>query len=224
MHAFIVYIHLIATCAAIGTIVSTDLRLLVKVLGYRVVLPKPERFETVMISVALVTLYVTGGTLVWLGLESNPHYLDNQKLQAKLMLVALLTVNAFFLHLKVFPILELSKPVSRWSYLEWTTVAAGVSLSNCIWMFCAFLGIARSWNNVVSLTFVLYIAVACWAVMFVMLNAVLLLASRNQPKRESDWLDSLKASLNRLVVPEDQKQQDVSAADRSKPRLKHRTD
>jgi hypothetical protein len=224
MHAFIVYIHLIATCAAIGTIVSTDLRLLVKVLGYRVVLPKPERFETVMISVALVTLYVTGAALVWLGLQGNPNYLDNQKLQAKLMLVALLTVNAFFLHLEVFPILELSKPVSRWSYLEWTTVAAGVSLSNCIWMFCAFLGIARSWNNVVSLTFVLYIAVACWAVMFVMVNTVLLLASRNQPKRESDWLDSLKAYLNRLVAPKDQKPQDVSASDRSKPGLKHRTD
>jgi hypothetical protein len=224
MHAFIVYIHLIATCAAIGTIVSTDLRLLVKVLGYRVVFPKPERFETVMISAALATLYVTGAVLVWLGLQGNPHYLDNQKLQAKLMLVALLTANAFFLHLKVFPILVRSKPVSRWSYLEWTTVAAGVSLSNCIWMFCAFLGIARSWNNAVSLKFVLYIAVAGWAAMFVMVNAVLLLASRNLPKRESDWLDSLKASLNRLAAPEDQKPQDVIASDRGQPGLKHRTD
>jgi hypothetical protein len=224
MHAFIVYIHLIATCAAIGTIVSTDLRLFVKVLGYRVVLPKPERFETVMISAALVTLYVTGAALVWLGLEGNPHYLDNQKLQAKLMLVVLLTANAFFLHLKVFPILERSKPVSRWSYLEWTTVAAGVSLSNCIWMFCAFLGIARSWNNVVSLKFVLYIAVAGWAAMFVVVNAVLLLASRNLPKRESDWLDSLKASLNRLATSKDQNQQDVIASDCDQPGFKRRTD
>jgi hypothetical protein len=196
----VVYIHLIATCAAIGTIVITDLRLIAKVLGYRVVIPKPERFETVMISAALFVLYLTGGALVWLGLESNPGYLNNPKLQGKLVLVAFLTVNAFFLHFWIFPILGRSKPVSQWRYMQWTSVAAGVSLSNSIWFFCAFLGVARVWNNTVSLQFVLSIAAVVWAGTFLLVNVVLLLASRNKPKKQADWIDSLKASLSDLTT------------------------
>jgi hypothetical protein len=195
-YTLIVFVHLIATCAAIGTIVITDLRLMAKVLGYRVVIPKPERFETVMISAALVVLYLTGGALVWLGLESNPLLLTNQKLQGKLVLVAFLTANAFFLHLKIFPILGRSKPVSRWGLKEWFTVAIGVSLSNSIWFFCAFLGIARAWNFAVTLQFVLGIAAAGWAVLFVAVNVVLLFASRDEPKLQPDWIDSMKASLS----------------------------
>jgi len=54
-HVFtlLVFLHLIATCAAIGTIVITDMRLLAKLMGFRVVLPRPERFETVMKPAAL---------------------------------------------------------------------------------------------------------------------------------------------------------------------------
>jgi hypothetical protein len=195
-HTFVVYLHLIATCAAIGTIVVTDLRLMAKVLGYRVVIPRPERFETVMISVALAMLYVTGAAIIWMGLEKNPAYLSNGKLQGKLVLVGLLTANAFMLHRQVFPILGRSRPVSRWKRSEWAQVASAVSLSNSAWFFCAFLGIARIWNNTVSVWFVLSIAVAAWAVVFVAVNGVLLLASRDAPKERPDWIDSVKATLS----------------------------
>jgi hypothetical protein len=195
-YTVVVYLHLIATCAAIGTIVITDLRLMAKVLGYRVVIPRPERFETVMISVALAALYVTGAAIIWMGLEKNPAYLANGKLQGKLVLVALLTANAFMLHRQVFPILGRSRPVSRWKRSEWAQVASAVSLSNSAWFFCAFLGIARIWNNAVSIWFVLSLAVAAWAVVFMVVNGVLLLASRDAPKERPDWIDSVKATLS----------------------------
>ena len=67
----LVYFHLIASCAAIGTIVITDLRLAAKALGYKVVIPAPERFETLMITMALTLLYITGGAIVYLGLQAN---------------------------------------------------------------------------------------------------------------------------------------------------------
>ncbi|MEY4883946.1 MAG: hypothetical protein RIS34_1800 [Pseudomonadota bacterium] len=216
IHTFVVFAHLIATCAAIGTIVITDLRLLAKVLGYRVVIPRPERFETIMISVALAMLYLTGGTLLWLGLESNPQYLSNGKLQGKLILVAILTANAFVLHKQVFPILSRSKPVSRWKRLEWTTVASAVSLSNSTWFYCAFLGIARAWNNTVSMTYVVSIAVLAWAIIFLMVNAVLLMASRDAPKERPDWIDSVKASLSDFAVLSDRPPLGQSASDRRK--------
>lgn len=192
----IVYLHLIATCAAIGTIVITDLRLVAKALGYRVVIPKPERFETWTISAALVGLYLTGAVVVLLGLQANPDYLGNEKLQAKLVLVSLLTLNAVVLHKAVFPILARSRPVSRWSRKDWFTVSTSVSLSNSIWLFCSFLGIARIWNGTVSLGFVLSVAAAAWLVMFLLVNALLKLASRDEPKPQPDWIDSMKASLS----------------------------
>ncbi|QCB46594.1 hypothetical protein [Hydrogenophaga sp. PAMC20947] len=195
----LVYLHLIASCAAIGTIVITDLRLAAKALGYRVVIPAPERFETLMISVALTLLYLTGATIVYLGVQANPDYLANEKLQAKLVLVALLTVNAFVLHRKVFPILGRSRPVSRWTRGEWTTVAGSVSLSNSLWFFCAFLGIARVWNGTVSLLFVLEIAAAAWLLLFVAVNLTLKLAARDEPKPIPDWIDSMKTSLSNFA-------------------------
>jgi hypothetical protein len=196
IHTFIVFAHLIATCAAIGTIVITDLRLLAKVLGYRVVIPPPEKFETVMISAALALLYITGAALVFIGLERNPQYLENEKLLGKLVLVGVLTINAFILHRKVFPILGRSRPVSRWGRGDWFTVAASVSLSNSCWFFCAFLGIARPWNNTVSIEFVLIVALCSWLLLFTMVNSVLMLASRDEPKEQPDWIDSVKAKLS----------------------------
>ncbi len=192
----LVYVHLIASCAAIGTIVITDLRLAAKALGYKVVIPAPERFETLMISAALTLLYITGASIVYLGFQASPDYLANPKLQAKLVLVALLTANAFVLHLKVFPILQRSRPVSRWTRGDWTTVAGSVSLSNSLWFFCAFLGIARIWNGTVSLLFVLEVAAAAWLTLFVVVNLMLKLAARDEPKPTPDWIDSMKASLS----------------------------
>jgi hypothetical protein len=196
LKTLIVYIHLIATCAAIGTIVITDLRLAAKAMGYRVVIPAPERFETVMVSMALAMLYITGAGLVYLGLQADLEFLANQKVQAKLVLVALLTINAIVLHKMVFPVLGRSRPVSRWSRSDWITVAGSVSLSNSIWFYCAFLGINRVWNGTVSIGFVLGVAFVAWMVLFVLVNVMLSLASRDAPKPQPDWIDSMKASLS----------------------------
>jgi hypothetical protein len=192
----IVYVHLLATCIAIGTIVLTDLRLMAKVMGYRVVIPKPERLETTIITVALTLLYLTGAAIVFLGVEANPDYLENEKLLAKLLLVGLLTVNAVMLHKAVFPILGRSRPVSQWSRQEWFTVSTCVSLSNSVWLYCAFLGVARVWNNTVSLEHVLSVALAVWITLFLLVNTVLKLAARDAPKPQPDWIDFMKASLS----------------------------
>ena len=192
----VVFLHLVATCTAIGTIVITDLRLMATLMGYRVVIPPPERFETVMISVSLVLLYLTGGVLLAGGLAANPLFLDNPKMQAKLVLVALLTANAFVLHYLSFPLLRRAQPVSSWSGRQWLAVAGTVSGSNSLWLFSAFLGVARVWNDTVSIWFVLAVGAVAWALMFVVVNALLALASRDAPKPEPDWVDSTIARLS----------------------------
>lgn len=192
----LVFVHLIATCAAIGTIVLTDLRLIARAMGYRVVIPPPERLETRIVTAALVVLYISGMALVALGLQGTGGLLDNPKLQAKLVLVGLLTFNAFVLHRKVFPVLGRSRTVSRWTRRDRLTVAVSVSLSNSLWFYCAFLGVARIWNGTVSLEFVLLVGLVAWVVTGLMAHALLVVAARDTPKPRPDWIDSMKASIS----------------------------
>ena len=98
------------------------------------------------------------------------------------MLVLLLTVNAFVLHFRTFPILGRSQRVLSWSRGQWLTVSGSVSLSTSIWFFCAFLGIARLWNFSVSVWFVLGTGLFIWALVFAAANAVLMFASRRVPQ------------------------------------------
>ena len=80
------------------------------------------------------------------------------------MLVALLTLNAFALHRLTFPRLARGRSVARWRAGEWIVVAVPVALSNFLWMFTAFLGIARPWNDTVPFADVLVIAAGLYLV------------------------------------------------------------
>lgn len=195
-HMLIVYVHLIATCMAIGVIVMTDMRLLAKLVGYRVVIPPPERFETLMIVVAMTTLVLSGLALVMIGLADNPNYLGNPKLQAKILLVALLVVNAFALHYVTFPRLAKVRPVASWGVRDHLSVALPVGLSNSLWMYCAFLGIARPWNFTISIFEVLGIGFVLFAFASAVVLVALRFAARDEPRAQPDWIDSMKARLS----------------------------
>src|SRR4029079_10164956 len=79
--------------------------------------------------------------------REHPDYLANPKLQAKLALVVLLTTNAFVLHRLTFPRLARGRRVARWHASDWIAVGIPVGVSNFLWMFVAFLGVARAWND-----------------------------------------------------------------------------
>lgn len=54
----------------------------------------------------------------------------------------------------------------------------------------------RLWNGTVAIEFVLAVAAATWLVVFLMVNVLLKVASRDEPKPKPDWIDSMKASLS----------------------------
>ena len=195
-HLLTVYVHLIATCMAIGVIVMTDMRLVAKLAGYRVTIPPPERFESRMILVATATLVLTGTALVAMGLAADPRYLENPKLQAKLVLVALLCVNGFALHYITFPRLARVRTVASWSSRDMFAVAVPVGLSNSLWMYCAFLGIARPWNFLVPIGEVLGVAAVLFTLAVAAVMVGLRFAARDEPRNEPDWIDSMKARLS----------------------------
>ena len=143
----LVFAHLLAVSMALGAIVATDLRLLSKLAQDRTRIAPPNEFVARIVMVALLVLYATGGALVGNGLLERADYLANPKLQAKLVLVVLLTINALVLHRLTFPRLARGRRVARWHASDWLIVGVPVAVSNFLWMFVAFLGIARAWNG-----------------------------------------------------------------------------
>lgn len=194
----LVYGHLIGTCLALGMMAMTDLRMLRRVMGYNVVIPPPSRFELNVITSALALLLATGAMLLIVGQQDNPNYLlGNEKLQGKLVLVGLLCANALVLHFGVFHHLSRFRPVASWSARQRDGVALAVGLSNSMWLYCAFLGIARPWNQSMAIETVLLIGLVLWALTTCGARLVLEIAARNErPSGDGDWIDAVKRVIN----------------------------
>lgn len=196
----LLFAHLLGTSMALGSIVATDIRLLARLADARVRIPPPNEFVMRLITVSLAVLYITGTAMILLNLRDDPEYLANPKLLGKLLLVLILTINAVVLHRYTFPSLARGARVARWTFSHFLRVAVPVSISNCLWMFCAFLGIARPWNNTVSITFVLCLAVALWLIVLAAVIAVLMLAAQDRTDTEPGWIDRLKRRLGALAA------------------------
>ncbi len=196
----LLFAHLLGTSMALGAIVATDIRLLGKLADDRVRIAPPNPFVMRLIALSLAVLYVTGAALVGLGQLADPDYLSNPKLLAKLVLVLILSVNALVLHRYTFPGLARGRRVARWKTSDFLRVAVPVSISNCLWMFCAFLGIARPWNHTVSFSFVLITATALWLVVLVGIAAILMVAAQDRTGLEPNWIDALKRHLGALAA------------------------
>jgi hypothetical protein len=190
----LVFVHLLAASMALGAIVATDLRLLSKLSQDKVRIAPPNRFVVRLIMVALLLLYVTGIAIVIHGMGTRPDYLDNPKLQAKIGLVIVLTLNAFLLHHVTFPRLARGRRVARWHLTDWVLVAVPVAISNFLWLFTAFLGIARAWNYGTPLRDILEIAATLFVLTQLGVFTILAMASR-QTGEGNTWADRLARSL-----------------------------
>jgi len=197
-HMLLVFGHLLAASMALGAIVATDLRLLSKLSQDKVRIAPPNPFVVRIVMLALLLLYVTGGAIIIQGVAGRPDYLENPKLQAKIGLVVLLTLNAFVLHKVTFPRLARGRRVPRWNVIDWIVVAVPVAASNSLWLFCAFLGIARPWNYVMPLRDVLEIAATIYLVIQFGVITILAMAGRNPHPDHSGWVDRLARSLATL--------------------------
>ena len=180
---------------ALGAIVATDLRLLSKLSQDRLRIAPPNEFVARIVMVALLMLYVTGAAIVWLGLQERPDFLANPKLQVKVGLVILLTLNAFVLHRITFPRLARGRRVARWHVTDWIVVAVPVALSNFLWMFVAFLGVARPWNYSVPMRDILEIGAGLYVVAQLGVFLILAMAGRKVEPDRKHWADRLALSL-----------------------------
>jgi hypothetical protein len=192
----VVYLHLLATCAAVGLVLAADLKMLGKIgqrlrsrrAGGRIEplrLAPPGEFVTGVVAVALGVLLVTGVLLVGFALDERADALANGKLLAKMGLVVVLTLNAVALHHVTFPRLARAEGLrlrgrAEVAAMAWR-IALPVAISTGLWAYCAFLGVARSWNHAVGADEVL--AGAAAVVLFLWLALTALLAVAASPQR-----------------------------------------
>jgi hypothetical protein len=198
----LVFVHLLAASMALGAIVATDLRLLSKLAQDRIRIAPPNAFVARIVMVGLALLWASGIAIVGVGAFADPGTLANPKLQAKIGLVVLLTANAFALHRITFPRLAKGRRVARWRAGDWLAVAVPVALSNTLWLFAAFLGIARPWNHTVPLADVLAAAAGFYVV--VQLGVFTILGVAGSAFEENRWARRLRrtlASIGNLGTP-----------------------
>jgi hypothetical protein len=191
----LVFAHLLAASMALGAIVATDLRLLGKLAQDRVRIAPPNAFVVRIVVVSLVVLCVTGAAIVCDDALVHPGVLANPKLQAKVLLVALLVANAIVLHRVTFPRLTRGRRIARWDAIDWIAIAVPIAASNALWLFVAFLGIARAWNDTVPLAEILAASAVAYLAVQASVVAILVIASRPIDPEQQRWSDVVRRAL-----------------------------
>ena len=132
-----IFLHLLAACLAIGTIITEDVGMLIS----RKI--DVDRMKSTMqtIKYSLIALWISGTFVIWIDCQGDfGLILEKPKLMAKLSVVALLTANGIALHVLVFP--SIIKGLKKTAdFAAMSSVLAGVS--SVSWIFAAFLGIAK---------------------------------------------------------------------------------
>ncbi|MEO4048781.1 hypothetical protein AAFN46_17015 [Pseudomonas sp. CAU 1711] len=169
----LVYGHLLSTCIALGHVLLADHKLWRwrhAPLGSTQLAYLAETQK--IVTLALLALWASGLLLVLQGYhDEGMRYLLNQKLWAKVGIVALLSINGLLLHKVGFPQLQRAAYAAL-PFAARSRLALLGALSSSGWLFAAFLGVARPWNHVlpclhVLAVFVVLLALACGSALMV---------------------------------------------------------
>lgn len=146
----IVYLHLIACCVAVGLVFVNDMAMVKQLVGGA----SAEEFDAGRISTlqktvsrALLALWISGAAIVALDVSLKGWgYFANPKLQSKLMIVMLLTLNGYALHKYVLPLLKKSGSLLNLSLSQRSVALLTGTVSGVSWFYAAMLGIGRPLN------------------------------------------------------------------------------
>ncbi|WP_211453725.1 hypothetical protein [Collimonas antrihumi] len=144
----IVYLHLIACCVAIGLVLTSDIAMVTQLIkGNTVEKQEAAHLDSLKrtVSLALVALWVTGIAVVWLdvSVKGFAYYFSNPKMQAKLTIVALLTLNGFVLHSAVMPAMEKAGSLLQMPFNQRMLAIFAGAVSAVSWFYAAMLGVGR---------------------------------------------------------------------------------
>ncbi|PFH08743.1 putative membrane protein DUF2214 [Collimonas sp. PA-H2] len=144
----IVYLHLIACCVAIGLVLTSDIAMVKQLIkGDTAEKQETEQLNSLKktVTLALVALWITGIAIVWLdvSVKGFAAYFSNPKMQAKLTIVALLTLNGFVLHSAVMPAMEKAGSLLQMAFNQRMLAIFAGAVSAVSWFYAAMLGVGR---------------------------------------------------------------------------------
>ncbi|WP_211443390.1 hypothetical protein [Collimonas humicola] len=144
----IVYLHLIACCVAIGLVLTSDIAMVKQLInGGTAEKQETEQLNSLKktVTLALVALWITGIAIVWLdvSVKGFAAYFANPKMQAKLTIVALLTLNGFVLHSAVMPAMEKAGSLLQMAFNQRMLAIFAGAVSAVSWFYAAMLGVGR---------------------------------------------------------------------------------
>lgn len=179
----VVYVHLVACCVAIGLVLTSDLAM-VRDLWKRKPFTEHDHahMESLQRSVviALICLWVTGTAIVGIDyLGKGMDYFLNPKLQAKVIIVALLTYNGVLLHRLVLPAIQKAGSLLELGFSARMMALFCGSLSAVSWMYAAMLGVGRplAWKYSLSELLMAY-------PLLIVLGFLVMLALTQRAKRQ----------------------------------------
>lgn len=143
----IVYAHLIACCVAVGLVLTSDFAMVRQLLrgtdGGAADTHHLEQLK-LTVSVALQALWVTGILIIVLDVAAKGAiYLLNPKLQAKVLIVSLLTLNGVLLHRTILPALAKAGTLLRLEPSMRSLAIFAGTVSAVSWFYAAMLGVGR---------------------------------------------------------------------------------
>ncbi|WP_137821696.1 hypothetical protein [Pseudomonas sp. D(2018)] len=143
----IIYAHLIACCVAIGLVLTSDFAMIRQLLrGSDAIEADRHHLEGLKHTVllALQALWVTGILIVVLDVAAKGAiYLLNPKLQAKVLIVSLLTLNGVLLHRTIMPALAKAGTLLRMEPSMRSLAIFAGTVSAVSWFYAAMLGVGR---------------------------------------------------------------------------------
>jgi len=145
----LVYVHLIACCVAIGLVLKSDVDMVRDLFRppARADLAHLEHMRSLqsIVTFALVALWITGAAIVTLDAVTKGgwQYFANPKLQAKILIVVLLTLNGVVLHNLVLPWLQKAGSLLKMAPGTTALAAFAGTVSGVSWLYAALLGVGR---------------------------------------------------------------------------------
>ena len=183
LHTVLVLGHILALALGLGSALLADWIVLRKLVVGTVSRRAAQQLTDLShaVGAGLVLIWITGALLVVGNALDAPASIMNQKLWAKLAIVAAMTLNAVLLHRTVMPMVERRVGQSLFETVfdrlpMASTLLGAVSATS--WMFAAYLGVARELNGQANLVPILVSYLVALSLTWVM--AVVLLYSMQQ--------------------------------------------
>ncbi|MCY1422506.1 hypothetical protein D9M71_381900 [compost metagenome] len=143
----VVYVHLLACCIAIGLVFASDAEMVRNLLkGHQEAGHDGKHMARLQKSVtnALIFLWLTGAAVIGIDyLDKGMNYFANPKLQAKVIIVLLLTFNGMLLHRFVLPALLKAGSLLDLNFGVRMFALFSGALSGVSWLYAAMLGVGR---------------------------------------------------------------------------------